>query len=149
MDYDLLTVKEAAALLKVSPYTVYRWVAEGRLPAVRYSRRVIRLRRSDVVSLREPPRLQEVATVAYETRGQGPEARVLDVEAERRELRRLAEYWRGLRDRPRDPSAPPQGSPEALKRHIGVVKEADGDELYRVIMEERAKSKRETDKPIF
>jgi len=45
---ELLTVKEAAAILKVTPHTIYRWVGEGRLPAVRHSRRVLRLRRSDV-----------------------------------------------------------------------------------------------------
>ncbi len=48
---ELLTVAEAAALLKVSPYTIYRWIGSGRLPAVRYSRRVIRLRRSEVEAL--------------------------------------------------------------------------------------------------
>jgi excisionase family DNA binding protein len=45
---ELLTVAEAAALLKVSRHTIYRWIAEGRLPAVRYSRRVVRLRRHEV-----------------------------------------------------------------------------------------------------
>jgi excisionase family DNA binding protein len=61
---ELLTVKEAARLLKVSPYTVYRWISAGRLNAVRYSPRVLRLRRSDLESVRvasepesdDPPR---------------------------------------------------------------------------------------------
>ena len=48
---DLLTVKEAAAFLKVSPFTIYRWVGSGRLRAVRPSPRLIRLRRADVESL--------------------------------------------------------------------------------------------------
>jgi len=45
---ELLTVAEAAARLKVTRHTVYRWIAEGRLPAVRYSARVLRLRASDL-----------------------------------------------------------------------------------------------------
>jgi len=34
---ELLTVAEAATLLKVTPHTIYRWIANGRLPAVRYA----------------------------------------------------------------------------------------------------------------
>ncbi len=45
---DLLTVPEAAGILKVRPYTIYRWIAQGRLPAVRYSRRVLRVRRREL-----------------------------------------------------------------------------------------------------
>jgi len=32
---DLLTVKEVATLLRVSPLTVKRWGARGKLPAIR------------------------------------------------------------------------------------------------------------------
>jgi excisionase family DNA binding protein len=32
----LLTVREAAAALRVSKSTIYRWIAEGELPAIRY-----------------------------------------------------------------------------------------------------------------
>jgi len=45
---ELLTVAEAAKLLKVTPHTIYRWVSQGRLRAVRYSRRVLRVRRRDL-----------------------------------------------------------------------------------------------------
>ncbi len=48
LEDELLTVAEAAKLLKVTRHTLYRWIAEGRLPAVRHSRRVIRLRRKDL-----------------------------------------------------------------------------------------------------
>jgi excisionase family DNA binding protein len=37
---DLLTVKEIAQLLRVSPITVRRYIASGRLPAVRIGRGV-------------------------------------------------------------------------------------------------------------
>jgi excisionase family DNA binding protein len=32
----LLTVREAAAALRVSKPTIYRWIANGDLPAIRY-----------------------------------------------------------------------------------------------------------------
>jgi excisionase family DNA binding protein len=51
LEDELLTVAEAAKLLKVTRHTIYRWVAEGRVPAVRHSRRVIRLRRGDLAKL--------------------------------------------------------------------------------------------------
>ncbi len=33
---NLLTVGEAAAALRVSKPTIYRWIANGELPAIRY-----------------------------------------------------------------------------------------------------------------
>ncbi len=45
---ELLTAAEAAALLKVTPHTVYRWIALGKLASVRYSRKVLRIRRGDL-----------------------------------------------------------------------------------------------------
>lgn len=33
---NLLTVREAAAALRVSKPTIYRWIANGELPAIRY-----------------------------------------------------------------------------------------------------------------
>jgi len=36
---DLLTVKEVAVLLRVSPLTVKRWGARGKLPAIRINSR--------------------------------------------------------------------------------------------------------------
>jgi excisionase family DNA binding protein len=49
---ELLTVAEAARLLKVTPHTIYRWIGQGRLRALRYSRRVLRVRRSDLEGTR-------------------------------------------------------------------------------------------------
>jgi len=65
LEDELLTVAEAAALLKVTRHTIYRWITEGRLPAVRYSRRVLRLRRED---------LAELAQEKGETRVEQPES---------------------------------------------------------------------------
>jgi len=41
---ELLTVDEAAAVLNVAPVTVRRWIATGRLPALRLGRK-LRVRR--------------------------------------------------------------------------------------------------------
>jgi excisionase family DNA binding protein len=50
---DLLTVQETAAMLKLSPVTIRRYIASGRLPAVRVGRGV-RLRRADIEAFLEP-----------------------------------------------------------------------------------------------
>lgn len=47
----LLTVRELAERLRVTPTCVYRWLGEGRLPAVRFSKRCVRFRESDVQQL--------------------------------------------------------------------------------------------------
>lgn len=44
----LLTVKEVASDLRVSPRTVWNYVADGRLPAVRLGDKTIRFRTEDV-----------------------------------------------------------------------------------------------------
>lgn len=45
---ELLTVAEAAALLKVSQVTLRRWIKQGRLVACRVGPRAVRIRRSDL-----------------------------------------------------------------------------------------------------
>ena len=50
---DLLTVREAAAMLRVSQVTLRRYVASGKLPAVRVGRNV-RIERSAAEGLAEP-----------------------------------------------------------------------------------------------
>ena len=45
----LLTVREVAALLRVSRATVYRLVADGRIPAVRVSSGAIRVRETGLL----------------------------------------------------------------------------------------------------
>ena len=49
-----LTVAEAAELLKVNRSTIRRWIAEGRLPAVRIGARRLAMRRADVAKLISP-----------------------------------------------------------------------------------------------
>jgi len=47
----LLTVKELAELLGIAPGSIYHWLSQGRLPCVRFSRRCVRFRESDLESL--------------------------------------------------------------------------------------------------
>lgn len=48
---QLLTVRDLAERLRVTPTCVYRWLGENRLPAVRFSRRCVRFRESDVLQM--------------------------------------------------------------------------------------------------
>ena len=50
-DAEMLTVKEAADLLRVNVKTVYLEIAAGRLPHVQIGRRVIRIPRVVIASL--------------------------------------------------------------------------------------------------
>ena len=59
---ELLTVKEAAALLKISTVTVRRWLKQGRLVGYRVGARSIRLRRRDVEALLEPRKTEATDT---------------------------------------------------------------------------------------
>jgi excisionase family DNA binding protein len=53
---DLLTVTEAATLLRVAPSTVRRWIREGDVSAHRIGRRRVALRRADLAHLISPAR---------------------------------------------------------------------------------------------
>lgn len=46
---DLLTVKEVASLLRVSPLTIKRWGKRGKLPAIRINSRGDRRYRKEAV----------------------------------------------------------------------------------------------------
>jgi len=47
----LLTVRELADRFRITPTCVYRWLSDGLLPAVRFSRRCVRFRESDIQRL--------------------------------------------------------------------------------------------------
>ncbi|MDN4519606.1 helix-turn-helix domain-containing protein [Mycolicibacterium austroafricanum] len=48
---ELLTINEAAALLRVHPRTVRRFIEDGRLPGYQLGGRVVRVRRDDLTKL--------------------------------------------------------------------------------------------------
>ena len=47
----LLTIRELAERLSISPGTAYHWLSQRRLPCVRFSSRCVRFRESDVQEL--------------------------------------------------------------------------------------------------
>lgn len=51
---DLLTIAEAAGLLKVSTVTLHRWIKQGRLPAYHVGPKAIRIRRADLATVIAP-----------------------------------------------------------------------------------------------
>lgn len=53
-DRRYYTVAGAATLLQVSPSTIWRWIAAGRLPAQRLGPKTIRIVREDIDALRQP-----------------------------------------------------------------------------------------------
>lgn len=59
-DLDLLTLTEAATLLKVSVVTLRRWIKQGRLPAYHVGPRKVRINRSDLSKTFTPTNQEEV-----------------------------------------------------------------------------------------
>lgn len=53
MDQQLLRVKEAAHMLQVSKWTIYRWIEEGRLDATKIGGGSLRIFRRSVMALVE------------------------------------------------------------------------------------------------
>jgi DNA binding domain, excisionase family len=51
---DFYTIAEAAALLKVSPSTVWRWIDQGKLSAYRVGDKKIRIEMREVASIVRP-----------------------------------------------------------------------------------------------
>ena len=82
---DLLTVAEAARILKVSAVTVHRWLKQGRLPSYHLGPRYIRIRRSDLGAVLKPARRSQAPGPAEDRRaGAKLVVRPLtDVEAQR------------------------------------------------------------------
>lgn len=59
---ELLDAGQVAEIFGVSDGTIYRWVHEGRLPAVLIGRRTYRFHRAQILSMLEPSILNEAAT---------------------------------------------------------------------------------------
>jgi len=54
LDEDYVSVTEAAALLRVAPSTVRRWIRDGDVPAYRIGRRRVALKRDELSNLITP-----------------------------------------------------------------------------------------------
>ncbi|MGW8911291.1 helix-turn-helix domain-containing protein, partial [Brucella cytisi] len=48
-----MTVAEVAEELRVTPMTVYRWIADGEIPALKLGRRTYRIFREDYLAYRD------------------------------------------------------------------------------------------------
>ena len=62
-EWDLLTLDEAAKLLKVSIVTLRRWIKQGRLPAYHVGPRKVRIKRSDLTKTFTPTYQEEVSAM--------------------------------------------------------------------------------------
>ena len=62
-ELDLLTLPEAAKLLKVSVVTLRRWIKQGRLPAYHVGPRKVRIKRRDLAKAFTPTIQEEVSAV--------------------------------------------------------------------------------------
>jgi excisionase family DNA binding protein len=62
-DLDLLTLDEAATMLKVSIVTLRRWIKQGRLPAYHVGPRKVRIKRRDLTKTFTPTYQEEVSTM--------------------------------------------------------------------------------------
>ncbi len=56
---SLVTMREAAELLKVSPVTIKRWLKQGRLRAYHVGPRAIRIKQEDLQALLTPTNVQD------------------------------------------------------------------------------------------
>ena len=71
MTEKLVTLKEAARLLSISPEEVEKWVREGRLPAFQIAGEYLRFSREEIERFkRERIMLPDVATASRETIGE-------------------------------------------------------------------------------
>jgi excisionase family DNA binding protein len=53
LDDELLTIKEVAAFLKTSEFTIYRLMRQGELPCIRKGKRFTRIRKADLEAFLE------------------------------------------------------------------------------------------------
>lgn len=60
MDSELLTVPEAAALMRLKPSTIRAWVCQKRIPYVKLGR-LVRIKRSDAEALIQASVIESLA----------------------------------------------------------------------------------------
>lgn len=59
LEGEYVSVAEAAAELRISQSTLWRWIDQGMLPAYRVGQRRVRLKKTDLTTLITPARQQE------------------------------------------------------------------------------------------
>ncbi len=126
-DHEYVTVHEAATLLMVSASSIWRWIGQGELPAYRFGRRRVRLKRMDLDRMIRPARAgtQLPATDGY---GATPALRLADP----------ADIWAGY-----DPAAVRR----ALRESAGALTEAEADEAIAALYRAKAEGSRPDTRP--
>jgi excisionase family DNA binding protein len=126
---ELITVPEAAKILRLSVPTIKRWLKDGRIPAYRLGPRAIRIRRADLTRLLTP--LHNEASSAHEhplgapspIQSQPPIRRLTDEEvAQAREAMKAAQQHR-----------------EEMRARRGGKPLSSSWEILRELREERSK----------
>lgn len=110
IEEEYLTVAEAAALLRVAPSTIRRWIREGDLPAYRLGKRRVGLKRDELSRLVKPLRSDEAPS--HDT------AEGDDLERIRRRKLTDEEVERGL------------AAMDRAERHAKELQDARGGELF-------------------
>lgn len=80
LDEELVTIAEAARVLKVSPSTIRRWIGDGDLPAYRVGHRRVRVRKPDLARLVVPVRGEAKQPGALDQHGRPIPRRLTDEE---------------------------------------------------------------------
>lgn len=121
---EYLTVAEAAALLRVAPSTIRRWIREGDLPAYRLGRRRVGLKREELSRLIKPVGADEALDRAASDSDEVERIRRRKLTPEEVE-RSLAAFERARQHR------------EDLLAQRGGVPFSDSVEIIREMREER------------
>jgi excisionase family DNA binding protein len=106
---QLLTPKQVAARLAVSPRTVYLWIEQGRLPAVRLSERVTRV--------------SEEALAAFEAAGVAAGSTSVPPHGASFAAEEAAGYGTAILEPSRDAVTPTQRLRSLLEKHRGEILE--------------------------
>jgi excisionase family DNA binding protein len=122
-DNDYVTVPEAATLLMVSPSTIWRWIGQGELPAYRFGRRRVRVKRIDLNRMIAPAR------ATHRSRTNGPNHHSVAA----LDLADPEDIWKGY-----DPAA----VRKALREVAGTLSEAEAEEAIAALYRARAEGSR-------
>ena len=77
-DSDLLTIAEAARLIRVSPVTVQRWLRQGRLRAFHVGPKAVRIRRDDLAQVVTPLSAEQASAISSPQMTHGAALALLD-----------------------------------------------------------------------
>lgn len=124
LEDDYLTVDEAAALLRVAPSTVRRWIREGGVPAFRLGKRRIALRRTDLAALVTPLHPEHSGGGAVDGHLGEPEELTPEVEQRRAEAMAILEEIRRDNAKQRETFVERKLTDEEVRRGLQALEDA-------------------------